>query len=99
MSYKPEDRRIDSLSLLNKIHEEVAAELSKDDLLVRKEWFCVRAFFTCMKNAVDYDPHEDARLSLQAYRAIANFRPCVLFRDSAVSHERRAKKNRLEKLN
>ena len=30
---------------------------------------------------------------------VANFRPCILFRDFDVSHERRAKKNRLEKLN
>ena len=69
MNYKPEHRRADSLCLLNKIHEEVAAELSNEDLLVRKEWFCIRAFFTCMKNSVDYDPQEEAKLSLQAYRA------------------------------
>ena len=69
LNYKPEHRRADSLCLLNKIHEDVAAELSNDDLLVRKEWFCIRAFFTCMKNSVDYDPQEEAKLSLQAYRA------------------------------
>ena len=31
--------------------------------------------------------------------AVASFRPCLLFRDFAVSHERHAKKNRLEELN
>ena len=30
--------------------------------------------------------------------AMANFRTCIVFRDFAVSHERRAKKTRLEKL-
>ena len=47
-------------------------ELIKESLLSRKEWWCIQAFFTCMRHSHALDPSREAKLSLASHRANAS---------------------------
>jgi hypothetical protein len=72
LGLKPKDRICDSFLPLHELHTRCVTELIKESLLSRREWWCIQAFFTCMRHSHALDPSREAKLSLASHRANAS---------------------------